>query len=140
MTGLLADYNVGGHLERLVDVLLASEFAGEWVGLGLAVETFATLGIAEETDDRTVWQMCRTRGLVLVTANRNHDGPNSLEAAIRDGGPNDLPVVTFGDADPILTDSRYAETVAISLLGFLMDVADRPETVLGSGRIYVPKN
>jgi hypothetical protein len=140
MTGLVADHNTEGHLIRLIARLTGSEFAEEWDRLDVPVESFASIGLLPDTDDRTLWSVCQARGLILVTANRNHDGVDSLEAAIRDGGPTALPVLTYGNATRILTDPSYAEAAAISLLGYLLDLIDRPETVLGTGRLYLPKS
>ncbi|MGL6094272.1 MAG: hypothetical protein ACRC7O_00540 [Fimbriiglobus sp.] len=139
MTGLLADHNVGAHVTRLVAVLVASEFAAEWMSRGLSVETFASLGLDIRTDDRALFALCQSRELILVTANRNHDGDDSLAAAIRDGGLDDLPVLTLARADRVLNNGQYAMAAAISLLEYVMDLEDRPETIRGAGRLYLPK-
>jgi len=71
----------------------------------------------------------------LITGNRNDDGPDSLEATIRnENQPESLPVITIGDADRVLRDRLSAENVAGRLLDYLM----RIDEVRGVGRLYVP--
>ena len=73
--------------------------------------------------------------IVLFTANRNDDGPDSLETTIRTlNRPGLLPVITLADADRILRDKNYAATVADRVLELLFDM----DQYLGSGRLYVP--
>jgi len=49
----------------------------------------------------------------LIAGNRNDDGPDSLEAVIRDENqPDSLPVVTIANPDRMLNDRLYAEEVA----------------------------
>jgi hypothetical protein len=73
--------------------------------------------------------------LVLVTGNRNDDGPDSLEAVIRNENQLDsLPVITIADPDRMLRDRLYADTVAERLLDYLM----RIDEIRSTGRIYVP--
>jgi len=140
MTGLLADHNVEGHVDRLINVLIAAGYDEIWCSLGLTVESCRSLGLPETIDDRSIWTLCQERGLSLITANRNNDGESSLEAAIRNGGPADLPVYTLGDADRIMNDSGYALAAGISLLEYFLDCESNPESVLGCGRLFLPKN
>jgi hypothetical protein len=70
-----------------------------------------------------------------ITANRNAEGPDSLEAAIRTlGTARSLPVVTIGDPDRLLRDRDYAQRAAAQLLEYLLDL----ENLRGTGRLYVP--
>jgi hypothetical protein len=82
-----------------------------------------------------VWRTCQREGLVLVTANRNQRGPDSLESVIQsENQPDSLPVVTIADANRLLRDRAYAEKAAERILDYLMRVNE----VRGAGRIYVP--
>ena len=75
------------------------------------------------------------RQIVLLTANRNHDGPDSLEAVIRgDTNPASLPVFTIADADRVLTSREYAERVILKLLDYLLDL----DAYRGTGRLFLP--
>jgi hypothetical protein len=139
MTGLLVDINCQGQLDRLLFILCSPEWAEWWDELGFSVHTVRSVGYAADTDDRTSWNRCQAEGWVLVTANRNDDRTDSLAAAIRDSAPDALPVLTFSDADRIQRDPRYAEVVAIDLLETLSDLRHYPETLLGTGRRFLPK-
>ena len=89
--------------------------------------------------DRIVWNRCQGRYLVLITSNRNDDGPDSLESTIREAPFSSLPVFTVGDAQRVLEDASYTRAVAVDLLDYLFTLRDNPERLLGAGRIYLPK-
>jgi hypothetical protein len=138
MNGIVADYNIIGQLNTILGLLIRSEFASDWSELNLSLETVVSLGFPKEVDDRTLWDYCHEHGLLIVTANRNHDGPNSLEAAIRDSGDSALPVLTLADSERINHDTRYAEMVALDLIQYLLDIRERPESILGTHRLFLP--
>ena len=72
--------------------------------------TFADVGLAPDTSDSLAWQLCQGQGLVLVTANRNDDGPDSLEATLRKHNTaTSLPVITLADPEGIRHSGAYAE-------------------------------
>lgn len=135
MTGILADWNVGGHVLALVRRAQTDpwrEFANE---LGLRLFLFRDVGLEQEARDADVWDLCQREGLVLITANRNDDGPDSLEAVIRTRGTRaSLPVFTIGNADRIFQSSEYADHVVERMLEFLLDL----EKLRGTGRLYLP--
>jgi hypothetical protein len=137
--GLIADVNFQSQLDRLTYILESDFWYDLWHGFDLVIESFAALGLHPETADRIVWERCQEEGLILLTGNRNDDGPDSLEATLRTAGPNSLPVVTLGNARRLLEDSTYAERVVSELMDFLDDLESRPEAVLGSGRIFLPR-
>ena len=139
MIGLLPDENLRGHFERMLAHFRSSRWDEVWSELGGRYETFVSLGLADGTPDRVVFARCQELELVLLTANRNHRGPDSLEAAIRDGGPDALPVLTLGDDKRFLYDTAYADEVVADLLEYLTDIRDYPERFRGVGRLYVPK-
>lgn len=135
MRGILADINVGKQLMAILAVWRSETWRELWHGLGLSVESFPALGLAYESSDAVIWRACQQEGLVLITANRSADDPDSLEAVIRDENlPNSLPVVTLASADRILHDRLYAEKVAERLLDYLMRINE----CRGVGRLYVP--
>ena len=84
MNGILPDVNFQGHFARLLYVLNSPDWRSEWVRLNLGTPTFRSLGLHPRTSDRLVYERCRELGLCLITGNRNHNGPDSLEAAIRE--------------------------------------------------------
>ena len=71
----------------------------------------------------------------MVTANRNHEGPHSLEAVIRaEGTATNLPVFTLADAERFLRSRDYALRVIEGLLEYLYDL----DRIRGAGRLYLP--
>lgn len=72
---------------------------------------------------------------VLITDNRNQDGPSSLETAIRTLNTlQSLPVVTVANANRLLQDPQYVDRVAEKLIDTFFDI----ELLRGTGRVYVP--
>src|SRR6266540_3949752 len=127
MHGLISDADFLGPFRRVLDVLQSEEWIEYWVELGLSVEDFESLGLSHEASDRLVWERCQELGLILVTNNRSHDDPDSLEATIRSAGSSSLPVFTIGDAQRVREDGAYARAVAVDLLDYLMTLHDSPE-------------
>jgi hypothetical protein len=135
MRGILADINVGKQRRAILRIWTSDTWRDLWDALGLRVFTFSRLGLSDDFPDSLIWRTCQREQLVLITANRNDDGPDSLETAIRsENQPDRLPVVTIADADRVLSDRAYAERVAVSVLDYLM----RIDEVRGTGRLYVP--
>ena len=135
MPGLVADNDVDGQLEAIHNYFLSAAWKGLWEELGFSVAAFVTLGLSRETPDRVVWQTCQERQLILVTGNRNNDGPDSLEATLRDSNQLDsLPVITIARPKRVLERKEYLARTAEKLLEYLMDL-DRHR---GAGRLYVP--
>jgi hypothetical protein len=131
----LADVNDVKQVEVLLMLLQEAPRAEFWHHLGLTVPTFAELGLHLRSTDLDVWQKCQAEELLLITANRNDDGPDSLEATIREHAtPQSLPVFTLADANRVLNERSYAELVADRLLEYLYDM----EHLKGTGRLYLP--
>jgi hypothetical protein len=135
MRGILADINVGAQVRALLSIWTSDTWRELWHDLGLATASFPALGLSYDESDRVIWRTCQLERLVLITGNRNDDGPDSLEATIRDENrPESLPVITIADTDRLLRDRPYAERVAERLLEKLIAIDD----FRGTGRIYVP--
>jgi hypothetical protein len=133
--GILSDVNVQGHVQFLTRILEGPAWQDVWAFLGLSLYTFRDLGLDPKVPDAILWQACQERQIVLLTANRNADGPDSLEVALRtQNQPESLPVFTFADADRILNSKEYAERVAERLLGYLIDI----DCYRGVGRLCLP--
>ena len=139
MRGVVADENYGGQLERVQRVLLSPFWRDMWLSYGLTIETFHALGLGPKTNDRVVWERCQAERLILFTGNRNAHGPDSLELAIRAGPADALPVFTVADGDRLMRDFDFAKSVASDMMDTIDDLTFRPETILGSGRIYLPQ-
>jgi hypothetical protein len=135
MRGVLADINIVAHVDALLLIWASDTWREFWNDSGFVVENFPGLGLSHDATDAVIWRTCQREGLVLVTANRNRRGPDSLETVIRnENQPDSLPVVTVADANRVLRDRAYAEKTAERILDYLM----RIDEVRGSGRIYVP--
>ena len=135
MRAILADQNNEGHVAALVRRLQGEPWREFWEGLRLSVLTFADLGLLPETPDVLLWQACQQHGAILITINRNADGPDSLEATIRQQNtPTSLPVMTLANPDRLMQERDYAERVVEQLLVYLLDI----DNYRGSGRLYLP--
>ena len=83
--------------------------------------TFADVGLSRDAKDVEVWRLCQERQLLLVTANRNKEGDDSLEATIQtENTATSLPVLTLADAEKIRHSRTYAEQVVLRLLEYLV--------------------
>ena len=72
---------------------------------------------------------------MLLTDNRNEDGPDSLEATVRiHTTPISLPVFTISDVRSLSSDARYAGRVIERLFVYLLEL----DNIRGAGRLYLP--
>jgi hypothetical protein len=135
VNGILADANCEGHLDLLLRLFGQGWRQEVWEVLSLTQFSFADVGLLSDASDREVWTVCQRKQIVLVTANRNDDGPESLEATIQQQNTaQSLPVFTLANDQRVLRDRPYAERVADRLLEALFDI----DSYLGTGRIYLP--
>ena len=135
MTGILADVNIQGHVDLLIDLLTSETWIEFWQALGIRYATFADVGLDTDAPDDLIWQKCQDQDLVLITSNRNQSGPDSLEATIRARTtPESLPVLTMADAERFRNDRAYAEQVVASVLEKLLEI----DSFRGTGRLYLP--
>lgn len=83
---------------------------------------------------RVVWQFAQTNQMILITANRNMKGEDSLEQTIREENtPTSLPILTIGNPARF-DESSYRQKCATRLIEILFDL----ENYMGVGRIYIP--
>jgi hypothetical protein len=137
MPRLLADVNV----HRTVAIFeLVLKSLGLWevlADIGVELLTFDKVGLPRDLDDQSLWKRCQAEGWVLLTENRDEDGPKSLEATLKAGWKaGDLPVLTLANKRRFQVDRAYAERVGADVAELLFGIAqgeycDRP-------RIYVP--
>jgi hypothetical protein len=133
--GIVADANIEGHFAILVGLLGREPWAEFWAHLRLQTPAFADIGLRPDSPDLLVWETCQREKLILVTANRNHESPDSLEAAILTlNMASSLPVFTLADPDRIRHEKAYAERVVERLLDYLLDI----DKYRGVGRLYLP--
>jgi hypothetical protein len=135
VNGILADANCAGHLALLLRLMQEGWRHDVWEGLHLAYVSFADLGLHPDASDRAVWEVCQREQVILLTANRNDAGPDSLEATLQQHNtPHSLPVFTLANDQRVLRDRLYAEAVADRLIEFLFDI----DSYRGTGRLYLP--
>ena len=96
MPGIMADHDIEGQIQVLLRLLISREWRALWKELAMAIESFATLRVISYISDATLWQCCQARQIILLTGNRNHEGPESLEAIIR--------TATRSESLPVLND------------------------------------
>ncbi len=135
MRGILADINVRAQCEALLAIWTSDTWGELWRDLDWSVASFPSLGLADDASDAMIWRMRPRESLVLITANRNRRGRDSLEAVIQnENQPVCLPVVTISNSNRLLRDRLYVEKVAERLLEKRIAIDD----FRGAGRIYVP--
>ncbi len=135
MVILLVDANLDGHAE-LLDMRLRTETWREVRDyLDIHLLHFEQASLDRSAKDDVVWRLCQEKGYYLLTANRNLDSDDALEATIRrEGTPDSLPVFTFADADRIYQSAGYLDEVVETLLEYLLEEA----TYRGAGRLFLP--
>lgn len=135
MAGIMADHNIEGQFEALLRIWTADAWRGLWDSLAVEIGSFDQLGLPYDTSDRRLWQVCQQHDIVLITANRNDDGPDSLEATIHNLNHSlSLPVFTIANPELVLTSPDYAERVAMQVLEYLLTL----DGLRGTGRLWVP--
>ena len=135
MLTLLVDANLDGHAE-LFDMRLRTDTWREVRDqLDIQFLHFEQAGLDRTAKDDAVWRHCQQKGYYLLTANRNLEAEDSLEATIRrESTAESLPVLTLADADRIYQSAAYLDEVVESLLEYLLDEA----SYRGTGRLFLP--
>jgi hypothetical protein len=97
---VMADVNIEGHVDALIRAVTSDRWRDIWDGLEGQVVRFSEVGLVPSTSDAEVWRTCQHFRIVLITANRNQRGPDSLEAVIRQENTADsLPVFTLSNPE-----------------------------------------
>ncbi|NEQ96685.1 MAG: ACP S-malonyltransferase [Cyanothece sp. SIO2G6] len=113
----LIDYNLTGDAVLFWGTLSAEG----WLDLlPIRFFTFQEVELPMDSSDRAVWNFAQTNQMILITANRNMKGDDSLEQILRqENTPTSLPILTVGNPDR-LDESNYRQKSATRGL--------RPET------------
>ena len=127
----LIDYNLRGQAALLWGTIAAEG----WLELmPIRFVSFEEVGLFENSSDRVVWQFAQSNQMIILTANRNMKGDDSLEQMIRENNTlQSLPVVTISNKER-LDEQLYRERCASQLVELLFDL----ENYLGVGRVYIP--
>ncbi len=135
MPKILSDHNVEGHLSVLARYWTSDEWMPLWRSLECTLESLSSLGLPEDIPDSELWSFCQRQCIILITANRNAEGEDSLEATMRRLCRTDsLPVLTIADAERVLADRQYAEEVALKVFDILLEL----DRVRGTRRLFIP--
>ena len=127
---VLVDYNLTGYV-----VLLQGTLAAEgWLDLlSIRFVTLQEAGLAADTGDRIIWRFAQSNQMLLLTANRNAKGENSLEQTIREESTStSLPVITIGNLDR-LVEREYREQCSARLADIVLSI----ENYLGVSRLFI---
>ncbi len=127
---VLVDYNLKGYV-----VLLQGTLAAEgWLDLlSIRFVMLEEAGLAVDSNDRVIWQFAQANQMLLLTANRNAKGKNSLEQTIREEGtPTSLPVITIGSLDRLI-EREYREQCSARLADIVLYI----ENYLGVSRLFI---
>src|SRR5437763_16812854 len=112
MRGLLTDKDIEAVFRTIQACLSTEPWAEFWAALALPVFDFSQVGLPARASDAAVWRFCQVEQLVLVTANRNEESPDSLEATImRENQVDSLPVLTVANAQRLLHSAAYVTQV-----------------------------
>lgn len=130
-TTILVDYNIEGQATILWDTFVA----GGWQDLRpVRMLMFADVGLAPNSDDRTVWRFAQTHCMLLLTNNRSSNEADSLEQTIRDENTIEaLPVLTIGNVERV-AERAYRERCVERLIEIVIEL----DSYLGTGRIFIP--
>ena len=135
MITLLADANIEGQVDLLVARMQSDTWKELWDYLGLCHVTFADVGLDRADTDTVIWQRCQDAELLLLTDNRNDDGPDSLEATIRARNTGrSLPSFTIGNISHLQSSTEYADRVIEQLLSYILEL----DEIRGAGRLFLP--
>jgi predicted nuclease of predicted toxin-antitoxin system len=127
----LIDHNLKGQAVLIWGIIAAEG----WLDLvSIRFITFEEVGMPIDSSDRAVWQFAQDNQMILITANRNMKGTDSLEQTIREENTADsLPIVTIGNLDR-LDERNYRERCAARLIEIVLDI----ENYMGVGRLFIP--
>jgi predicted nuclease of predicted toxin-antitoxin system len=127
----LVDYNLDGYAAVLLGVLAKSG----WLEL-LPIQfiTFRDVQLPMDSSDRTVWQYAQTHQMLILTANRNMKGNDSLEQVMREeNSPQAYPIVTIGDLSRF-DEAEYRERTVNRIIEIVLDL----DNYMGVGRVFIP--
>jgi hypothetical protein len=128
---ILADYN----LNRQAMLLSGSLIAGGWLDIvPIRLVTFREIGLPSDSSDRAVWHLVQTNRMLLITANRNAKGEDSLEQVMREeNGPASFPIITIASSNRV-DEYDYRERCVERLVEIVIDIQD----YMGVGRLFIP--
>ncbi len=127
----LVDYNLDGYALLFLGILAKQG----WLELiPIQFLTFREVGLLMDSNDRIVWRYAQENQMMILTANRNMKGEDSLEQVIREENTaNSFPVLTIGSLSR-LDEVNYRERCVERLLEIVLDI----DNYKGAGRLFIP--
>lgn len=127
----LVDYNLDGYALVFLGILTKTG----WLELvSIRFITFREVGLSMESSDRVVWHYAQENQMMILTANRNMKGEDSLEQVMRqENTANSFPVLTIGSLDR-LDEADYRERCVERIIEVVLDI----DNYKGAGRLFIP--
>ncbi|WP_026796069.1 MULTISPECIES: DUF5615 family PIN-like protein [Planktothrix] len=127
----LVDFNLDGYAVVLLGILIKRG----WLDLiNIEFVTFREAGLSKNSSDRVVWDYAQANQMMVLTANRNMKGKDSLEQVMRDHNSlSSFPIVTIGDISRI-DETEYRE----QCVDRLVEIAINIDNYMGVGRLFIP--
>ena len=127
----LVDYNLDGYAPTFLGILAKNG----WLELlPIHFVTLKEAGLFMDISDQALWCFAQSNQMIILTANRNMKGDDSLEQVIREENTlNSLPVVTIGDIKR-LDEFNYRERCVDRMIEIVLDI----ENYNGVGRLFIP--
>lgn len=127
----LVDYNLDGYAIVFLGILTK---LGWLEFISIRFVTFREVGLLMESSDRLVWRYAQENQMMILTANRNMKGEDSLEQVMREENTqNSFPVLTIGNLDR-LDETDYRERCVERLIEIVLDI----DNYKGAGRLFIP--
>lgn len=127
----LVDYNLDGYALIFIGILTK---LGWLELLSIRFVTFREAGLSMDSSDRLVWHYAQAHQMMILTANRNMKGEDSLEQVMLDENTeNSLPVVTLASLDRF-SEVDYRERCVERLIEIVIDI----DQYKGVGRLFIP--
>jgi len=127
----LVDYNLDCYAFIFIGILTKRG----WIEFtSVQFVTFREVGLSIESSDRVVWHYAQDHQMMILTANRNMKGEDSLEQVMREENTeNSFPVLTIGSLDRF-SEADYRERCAERLIEIALDI----DKYKGVGRLFIP--
>lgn len=127
----LVDYNLDGYAAVLLSILTKRGWL-EFFSIQFVI--FREVELAMDSSDRVVWNYAQANQMMILTANRNMKGEDSLEQVMREeNSSTSFPIITIGDLAR-LDESEYRERCVDRLVEIVLEV----ENYMGVGRLFIP--
>ena len=127
----LVDYNLDGYAVIFLGILVKRG----WLEFqSVQFVTFREAELSMESSDRIVWRYAQEHQMMILTANRNMKGEDSLEQVMREENTEiSFPVLTIGNIER-LSEAEYRERCAERLIEIAVNIDNYKE----GGRLFIP--